>query len=90
MCLSCGTLINACGAWASEVALLAGVGDKSQGNPILHIPLPVKPRKRCVFVIKCPSGPKEDCLHFVDTSGIYFRRDRSGESFFTGMSPPEV
>ena len=76
--ISCGTLINAAGASAGNLAKLAGAD------------LPVGPRKRYVYVLDCPSAG--DDLHkaplTVDTSGIYFRPE--GRHFICGLSPEEA
>ena len=91
--LSCDFLINAAGAWAGKVARLAGVGDPKQDNPVLRVPLPVTPRRRCVFVFKCPSF-EASCTStplVIDYSGAYFRRESGREPIFiAGMTPPEV
>ena len=69
---------------------MAGVGDKDQVHPSLQVPLPVTPRKRCVFVVKCPSGPVHDCPLVVDTKGVYIRKESAGDTFLTGTAPAEV
>jgi FAD-dependent oxidoreductase domain-containing protein 1 len=73
--LACGCLVNAAGAWAGEVAALAGV------------PLPVAPRKRYVYVIDCREPP--DALRraplLVAPSGVWFRPE--GSVFLCGKSP---
>lgn len=81
--------MNAAGPWASNLALMAGVGEKGHGNSIMGVELPVKPRKRQVFVFKCPSGPGSDCPLVIDSSGVYFRREGQGSTFTCGHSPPE-
>lgn len=88
--LSCAYLVNTAGAWAAKVALMAGVGDRTEADPSLHVPLPVVPRKRCVFVFQCPSGPEGECPLVVDYSGAYFRRESGRGVFLTGISPPQV
>ena len=87
--LSCNHLVNATGPWAAKLALMAGVGDKSQPDAALHHPLPVYPQKRCIFVFKCPSGPIEKCPMVIEYTGVYFRRE-GGMTFITGTSPPKV
>ena len=82
--------MNAAGPWASNLALMAGVGEKGHGNSIMGVELPVRPRKRQVFVFKCPSGPGSDCPLVIDSSGVYFRREGQGSTFTCGHSPPEV
>lgn len=88
--LRCKYLVNATGPWGARLALMAGIGEGAQANPILRVPLPVSPRKRCVFVFKCPSGPVHHCPLVVDCTGVYFRRESGGGTFLTGMSPPQV
>ena len=72
--VGCGTVVNAAGPWAHEVAAMAGVE------------LPVEARRRCVFVFNA-RDPVPDCPLVVDTSGIWFRPE--GDAFLCGTSPPE-
>lgn len=71
--IACGTLVNAAGPWAGDVAALAGAN------------LPVRPRKRFVHVIDCRT-PIPGCPMVIDSSGVYFRPE--GTTFLTGVSPP--
>lgn len=87
--IHCNHLVNASGPWASRVAAMAGVGLREHSNPIMHTELPVRPRKRLVFVFKCPEGPTTDCPLVVDPSGVFFRRESAGSMFITGRSPPK-
>jgi FAD-dependent oxidoreductase domain-containing protein 1 len=72
--IACGTLVNATGPQAGDVAALAGLR------------LPVEPRKRCVFVVACRADiPGMPLL--VDTTGVWARPE--GNGFICGVSPPE-
>ncbi|RLN93781.1 hypothetical protein DYB28_006760 [Aphanomyces astaci] len=75
-----GHVVNAAGAWAHDVAVLAGVSD-----------LPVRARKRTVFVFHCPeaatwTGTMASPL-VIDPSGVYFRREGAAGQFICGVSP---
>jgi FAD-dependent oxidoreductase domain-containing protein 1 len=72
--ISCGTMVNAAGPQAGDVAALAGV------------PLPVEPRKRCVFVVACRTALPGMPL-MVDPTGVWIRPE--GEVHICGVSPPE-
>lgn len=71
--ISCGTVVNAAGAWAGQVAQLAGVD------------LPVFPRRRLVFVFGCQTEIKGMPL-VIDPKGFYMRPE--GRYFICGMKPP--
>jgi glycine/D-amino acid oxidase-like deaminating enzyme len=70
-------LVNAAGAWAGELAALAGAR------------LPVEPRKRFVYVIDCRGAT--EALHraplTVDPSGVWFRPE--GRFYLAGTSPAQ-
>ena len=88
--LNCGHLVNAAGPWASDIATMAGIGDPHHPNPVMRTGLPVRPRKRCVFVFKCPGGPVTDCPLVVTPGGAYFRRENNSGTFICGVSPAQV
>lgn len=72
--LACGTLVNAAGPQAGDVAALAGIA------------LPVEPRKRSVFVVACRT-PLPGMPLMVDPTGVWIRPE--GEMYICGVSPPE-
>ncbi len=73
--ITCGTLVNAAGPQAGLVAALAG------------IELPVRPRKRSVFVFKTPAVLPGFPL-LIDSNGVWVRPE--GETFIAGVSPSEA
>jgi FAD-dependent oxidoreductase domain-containing protein 1 len=70
--LPCDVVVNAAGPWSARVAGFAGID------------LPVRARKRMVFVIAC-RAELPSCPLTIDPSGIWFRRE--GAHFLTGRSP---
>lgn len=79
-------VINAAGACAGQVMTLLAGPDR----PLCE-PLPVKPRKRCIFFFHCSA--KKGVPHIapltVDPSLVYFRSEGSGgkAQFLCGVSP---
>jgi sarcosine oxidase len=73
--MTCGAFVNAAGAHAPEIAAMAG------------IELPVRPRKRFVYVFDCREPGLSGAPLTIDPSGVYFRPE--GASFICGVSPPE-
>ncbi|XP_068772831.1 FAD-dependent oxidoreductase domain-containing protein 1 isoform X2 [Struthio camelus] len=86
--VSCAIVINAAGAWSGKLADIASAGTGPPGSE-QHVPLPVEPRKRFVYVWHCPNGPGLDCPLLVDCSGAYFRREGIGGNYLGGVSPAE-
>lgn len=57
-----GTFVNAAGPFSSKIVDFCG-----------GFPLPVRPRKRCIFVFHCPGNVPDSAPLVVDTTGVYFR-----------------
>ncbi len=72
--LACGALVNAAGYFARDIAAAAGID------------LPVRPRKRFVYVFDCRE-PVGRAPLLIDPTGVYFRPE--GASYICGVSPPE-
>jgi len=72
--IATGTAICAAGWHSAKVARMAGLD------------IPVRPRKRYVFVVDCPASLPGAGL-MIDPSGLYFRPE--GRTFLTGIAPPE-
>jgi FAD-dependent oxidoreductase domain-containing protein 1 len=74
--VACGAFVNAAGAWGSmRLAMQMGFD------------IPVRSRKRCVFVFNAKTRI-ERCPLVIDMSGAYVRTE--GDSFICGISPPET
>ena len=70
----CDVAVNAGGPWSARVAAMLGID------------LPVRARKRMVYVLACRAA-LPDCPLVVDPTGIWFRRE--GAHFLTGRCPGE-
>jgi FAD-dependent oxidoreductase domain-containing protein 1 len=71
--LACGSLVDSAGYHSQRIAAMAG------------IELPIRPRKRCVFVFDCKT-PVERAPLTIDPTGVYFRPEGAG--FICGVAPP--
>ena len=72
--IATGTVVCAAGWHSAKVARMAG------------LELPVRPRKRYVFVVDCPT-PLPGAGLMIDASGLYFRPE--GAFYLSGIAPPE-
>lgn len=70
--IACDVAVNAAGPWAAKVAAM------------LDIDLPVRARRRCVFLFACRTT-LPGCPLVIDPSGVWFRAD--GPNFLTGVPP---
>ncbi len=70
--IACDIAVNAGGPWSARVAAFAGID------------LPVRARKRMVYVIACRDA-LPGCPLVIDPSGIWFRRE--GQLFLTSSLP---
>jgi len=98
-------VVNAAGANCSKVmeTLATGATDDANGGSGLLYPIPVEPRKRCIFFIHCnthqTSGyivPQIAPLTICPQTGVYFRSEGlildDGEptgNFLCGVSPSQ-
>jgi FAD-dependent oxidoreductase domain-containing protein 1 len=73
--VACGAFVDAAGA-SGALKLARALG----------VEIPVRSRKRCVFVFEAKER-FPDCPLVVDTTGVYFRPE--GRIYLTGVSPPE-
>ena len=70
--IACDVAVNAGGPWSARVAGFAGID------------LPVRPRKRMIYVIQCRT-PLPGAGLMIDPSGIFFRPEGTG--YLCGRSP---
>ncbi|AUH32099.1 NAD(P)/FAD-dependent oxidoreductase [Paracoccus tegillarcae] len=80
--IAAGTVVNAAGPRAAQVAQMAG------------LTIPVQPRKRSVFVFDCANSPQGSAAVnegrlplMIDPSGVYVRPE--GRCFLTGCPPQD-
>jgi FAD-dependent oxidoreductase domain-containing protein 1 len=72
--IATGLVVCAAGWHSRKVAALAGID------------LPVRPRKRYVFVVDCPTQLTGAGL-MIDPTGVYFRPE--GRYYLAGVAPPD-
>ena len=74
--IACGAFVNTAGA-SGAARLAAQMG----------LEIPVRSRKRCVFLFHAHERIAR-CPLMIDTSGVYFRSE--GDAYLCGVSPPET
>lgn len=83
-------VVNCAGAWSGRLLHLLS---RSLHRPQAIAPLPVAPRKRCIFAFNCrPSDrmPPVKTPLTIDPSGVYFRPEGlAAGRFIAGVSPAE-
>jgi sarcosine oxidase len=72
--IACGAVVNSSGYWARAIAATAGID------------LPVRPRKRLVYVFDCREQLGRVPLT-IEPNGVWFRPE--GASYICGVSPEE-
>lgn len=72
--IACGAVVDTAGINAARIAAMAG------------LELPVRPRKRFVYVFDC-RAPLQKAPLLIDPTGVYFRPE--GASYICGVSPEE-
>jgi len=72
--IACGAVVDTAGINAAQIAAMAGIA------------LPVRPRKRFVYVFDCRE-PLHKAPLTIDPSGVYFRPE--GANYICGVSPEE-
>ena len=82
--LEAGEVVCAAGAWAASVVGMCG-------DATAVAPLPVAPRKRCIFTFHCPEEGAPDGLTtpltVLPETGVYFRPEGAPGNFLCGVSP---
>ena len=92
--LTCGTVVNACGPWAGH--FMEQLASQCPSPDLVHR-LPVKARKRSIFLFHCQTTSDSSSLAMppanapltIDPSGVYFRPEGHGGRFLCGVSPLE-
>mmetsp|Transcript_28160 Transcript_28160/g.77407 ORF Transcript_28160/g.77407 Transcript_28160/m.77407 type:complete len:445 (+) Transcript_28160:185-1519(+) len=82
-------VVNAAGAHCQD--LMEILASTTSSSPLIH-PMPVEPRKRCIFFFHCPSAASFTApLTVCPTSMVYFRSEGTGSNghFLCGVSPSE-
>jgi FAD-dependent oxidoreductase domain-containing protein 1 len=87
--------VNAAGSWSPQVIRFLS---QRCPNPAAIAQLPIERRKRSIFCVHStpqegvsgasPLPPKNAPL-VIDTTGVYFRPEKSLHRYITGVSPPE-
>ncbi len=73
----------ACGAFVDA----AGASGARKLARDLGVEIPVRSRKRCIFVFEAKQR-FADCPLVIDTTGVFFRPE--GRTYLAGVSPPEA
>jgi glycine/D-amino acid oxidase-like deaminating enzyme len=81
-----GVRLASGGSIATPLVVCAAGWHSHKFAAMAGIDLPVRPRKRYVFVVDCPT-PLPGAGLMIDPSGVYFRPE--GRYYLAGVAPPE-
>ena len=81
-----GVRLKSGGSMATRTVVCAAGWHSRKLAAMAGIDLPVRPRKRYVFVVDCPT-PLPGAGLMIDPSGVYFRPE--GRYHLTGVAPPD-
>lgn len=81
-----GVRLASGGTIATQLVVCAAGWHSRRVAAFAGIDIPVRPRKRFVFVVDCPT-PLPGAGLMIDASGVYFRPE--GRYYLAGVAPPE-
>lgn len=82
-----GVRLKSGGRIATRMVVCAAGWHSRKLAAMAGIDLPVRPRKRYVFVVDCPT-PLPGAGLMIDPSGVYFRPE--GRYYLAGVAPPDA
>jgi len=79
------SVVNAAGPYADNLMNILAGSEK----PLQH-PIPVRPRKRCIYFIHSPSSSSPSAAPLtVDPTNVYFRSEGGSNHFICGAPPSD-
>jgi len=87
--ISFDQVVICAGAENYKFGPLLGLGDPTHPEVCMHLPVPLKKRKRYYYAFECNLGPGIDFPLLIDPSGVYCRPDNFAGRYIAGKMPSE-